>query len=308
MTAAVATAPQAAVSAIANYGAATQQLRARVLRVLLGLWDGYSAYRDAQADAFVAAAVPTVSGGQQAMAALTSAYLAQLDATMALQASQVPAAVSRTVLEGLRGGTPPQEVYRRPFVTLWTDLSQGKAFDAAQAAGRRRLVDVASTDLQLAKTHQSLASMSTMGDVVGYRRVLTGSHSCGMCVIAATQRYRKSDLMPIHPGCDCAVAPIYGHHDPGRTVDAGVLSGQGVTPSGMTAHGVPMVEAQNVGNLGDVLGDVHQAIEARFGASDAAARLVDYRKALVTHDHGEIGPVLALKDQTFSGPSELHLG
>jgi hypothetical protein len=117
---------------------------------------------------------------------------------------------------------------------------------------------------------------------VGYRRVLEGAYSCGLCILASTQRYHKQDLMPVHPGCDCSVAPIIGTQDPGRTINDQMVL------------------------------DVHAAIQDRFGTSEPGGRgirtaddLVDYRDLLITHEHGEIGPVLARRGDHFEGPSEV---
>jgi hypothetical protein len=54
------------------------------------------------------------------------------------------------------------------------------------------------------------------------------------------------------------------------------------------------------------LESVHERIEERFGVSDAGARdPIDYRDALIVHEHGEIGPVLAVRGQKFTGPNDI---
>jgi hypothetical protein len=134
------------------------------------------------------------------------------------------------------------------------------------------MLATAATDLQLAKTHSSRFVLGGKDHVVGYRRVLEGRKSCGLCIVASTQRYHKDDLMPIHGHCDCGVEPIFGDADPGQVVDTSTLEG------------------------------VHAAIEERFGVSDRSGRdPVDFRQVLVTHEHGELGPVLAVKGQQFTG-------
>ncbi|WP_343955657.1 hypothetical protein, partial [Nonomuraea longicatena] len=42
---------------------------------------------------------------------------------------------------------------------------------------------------------------------------------CDLCVIAATNTYRKRDLMPIHPACGCSVEPIYSTDDEDAELD-----------------------------------------------------------------------------------------
>lgn len=43
--------------------------------------------------------------------------------------------------------------------------------------------------------------------IVGYERVPDGN-ACSLCNTAAGQRYRSSDLLPIHGGCGCGVRPV----------------------------------------------------------------------------------------------------
>ena len=132
---------------------------------------------------------------------------------------------------------------------------------------------MAATDLQLAKTHTTRAVLSGKDNVVGYRRVLTGRESCALCAVAATQRYRKDRLLPIHDGCDCGVAPIYGDRDPGQVIDPDQLEG------------------------------IKASLAERFG--DDSGEVADYRKAIVVHEHGELGPVIAVRGQHFTGPDDL---
>jgi hypothetical protein len=168
------------------------------------------------------------------------------------------------------------EVYQRPAVSMRMSLAAGDSLTTAVGRGLDRLTSLVSTDLQLAKTRSAQHVAKSSTTVVGWRRELEGDLSCGLCIVASTQRYHREDLMPIHPGCDCQPVPIYGTEDPGTLLDEGALA------------------------------DVHASIEERFGVSDAGARdPVDYRKALIIHEHGEIGPVLAIRGQAFTGPDDL---
>lgn len=256
------------------YISADAQVRSRVRAFVERAWDGLDSYRDRDIDRFIRAVIPVVRGGQRQVASLTDAYLASI-------ASEVLGAPTRHVgipSEVITNARPvsPDEVYRRPGIEVWTALSQGKPLDAAVAAGKRRALSLALTDLQLAKTHAARSVMARDNRVVGHRRVLTGSEDCGLCRVAATQRYHKDNLQPIHPGCDCGVEPIYGSEDPGQVIDP------------------------------ESLDDTHAAVEDRFGVSDATGRdLLDYRKFLVVKEHGELGPLLTVKGQHFTGPSQI---
>ena len=268
-------ADEATVRLVNAHQSAVAQVRARVESFIRRVWAGLGSYRDADIDRFVDAVVPVVLAGQRQIAQLTDVYLAAMAAKVfggPPRPVGVPAeAVTGTALRGV----DPREVYRRPGVTVWTALSEGKSFDEAREEGLARAVLLALTDLQLARTHTARSILARDDRVVGHRRTLTGAENCGLCVVASTQRYHKADLQPIHPGCDCGVEPIYGTEDPGQVIDP------------------------------DTLENVHEVIQERFGVSDRGARdPIDYRKVLTVREHGELGPVLTVSRHLFTGPND----
>jgi hypothetical protein len=260
---------------VVAYDAADVRIRQMVTAAVLQAFNGLGSWRDADIARFVDTVLPIVAGAQRQMGSLTEAYLSAAIADMLGEAVR-PAGGTPLTGAALRGGTKPAEVYARPIRTVWQALADGKDLQEALAAARLRLWQITTTDLQLAKTHAARQVLAGDHRVVGYRRVLKGSQSCGLCLVASTQRYHRAQLLPIHPGCDCGVAPIVGDHDPGQVLNSGLLE------------------------------QAHAAIADRFGVSDASARNPDYRDFLVTHEHGEIGPVLARKGDAFTGPSDLH--
>lgn len=220
-------------------------------------------YRDADLERFVGLVVPVVLAGQRQVSAVTDAYLARQLSD--LLGRRVPPVGA---LKAYPRGVDPVDVYARPFVTVRTKLSEGMAFDGAKSAGLARLVDITRTDMQLAKTHTAREAFSNADGITGYSRVLSGNVSCALCYVASTQRYSREDLLPIHPGCDCSVEPIMGEFDRDAELSA-----------------------------------THEAISDRLGTSDAGARAPDYRKQLIVQEHGEMGPMLAVRGQHFSGKS-----
>lgn len=282
----------------AAYIAATQALRAR-MSGLVGALFGAQGYRDAGADAYVAAMGPAADAAQQTMAALTDAYLTHQIGAMA-GGSVAPLGVTPDLVTGdaLRG-VEPAEVLRRPYEQVWAALARGKDFPEAVAIGQRRAESIALTNLQLAKTHTAQAVFARNHHVVGYRRVLTGPHSCGMCVVASTVRYHRADLMPIHPACDCAIAPLMGTEDPGRTINSATLT-DAAHPMGTVHGGAQLYRHDDVLELGDLLEPAHRAIEDRFGRRATDGRSIDYRKVLLVRQHTELGPVLTVADHRFT--------
>jgi hypothetical protein len=287
-----------AATLIAAYVAATVALRARV-SMITAAWFGAEGYRTQGVESFVNVMVPTLNVAQQTMADLTSAYLTQQIVTLGGGTTAAVGIPSSLVTGSAIRGVDPAEVLRRPYEQLWTALSQGKSLDQAIKVGEVRAQSISMTNLQLAKTAASHEVMSRDHRVLGYRRVLTGAHSCGLCIIASSQRYHKADLMPIHPSCDCAIAPIVGTEDPGRSINSVTLA-QGALMTGRTQAGVSVYGHDGVIELGDLVGPVHDAIQERFGQHASDARTIDYRKVLITHQHGEYGPTLAVASHSFT--------
>jgi hypothetical protein len=262
-----------AVGLVDAYTRASAAQRRTVLALVLAEWARLTSWRDGDASRLAAAAAPRVAAGQVAAARLTSAYLARV--LSALLGGHRP---SSTVDVGYPRVVDPQVVYRRPVEQVWRSLADGASLLDAVDAGRRRLESLVVTDLQLARTHAARDVIAVEPRVVGFRRVLTGDGSCGLCVVASTQRYHQDGLLPIHPACDCAVAPLVGDVDPGRVIDQ------------------------------ELLDAAHDAVAERFGAASLSARgsgVPDYRTVLLVREHGELGPVLTVASHEFTGPADL---
>lgn len=176
----------------------------------------------------------------------------------------------------LRKGANFTEVFSRPFIEMRTALAQGRSVSDAVYLGGRRAESLAQVEIQLARRQASLSARNANDNIVGYLRVLSGSENCALCYVASTQRYRRGDLLPIHPGCDCGEMPIYGNTDPGQVVDEYNLE------------------------------KAHQAVEQRFGQSARDAKTLPY-KDIIIREHGEMGPVLGIRGQKFTGPKDLSL-
>lgn len=275
----------AAVRVVNAYGNEMAAVRSRVVAYIERAWGSLDSWREADIERFVRAIVPVVEAGQVRTAALTDAYLAAFERTV-LGGSVAPVGVPATEISyATIRGVPATEVYSRVGPTVWSALADGKDLRDAVNLGLRRAVQTAQVDMQRAKTQASVAVFARKDNVVGYRRVLRGSESCALCIIASTQRYRKRDLMPVHPGCDCGVSPIYGDRDPGQVIDPNRLEG-----------------------LQDRLGE-RFGLDARKSATSGnrtgAGDWDDYRQLVVTHEHGELGPVLARKGDTFTAATDL---
>jgi len=177
---------------------------------------GLRTYRDADIDRFVAAFVPTILAGERTVAQLTGAYLAQVE-SLARGVPVAPERLTAPTGDALRG-VAAAVVYRRPAVALYTALSKGVPFPDAVQQGLTRLVDIAMTDLQLAKTH----TVANSQRVQRFKRVLSGLENCSLCSLASQHTYYRGDLLPIHNKCDCGVQPLFSDEPDDETYPAGV--------------------------------------------------------------------------------------
>jgi hypothetical protein len=115
---------------------------------------------------------------------------------------------------GRANGADLQDVYTRPFVWTWSELGDDKPLADAVDMAAYRLQRSVETDLELTGRNTAAAVMEADRRVTGYKRVLSDKpNHCDLCVIAATNTYKRGDLLPIHPACGCSVEPIYADGD-----------------------------------------------------------------------------------------------
>jgi hypothetical protein len=260
--------------------------------IAANLFLGLEDWRDLDYERYLTLLQPRLDGVKIQAARLQAAYYAEM-AALSGQAFTPVSVTAATVNTQVLRGVGLDEVYRRPFVTLYTALSQGKTVTEAVTEGAARAFGLGATDVKLSTTHSGRAVRGSNNNVVGHRRVLSGGKNCALCVIASTQRYTVSDLQPIHPGCSCGEEPIYGDFDPGQIIDDALLE-----------------ETQ------ELVGRELELLEVDRGARDAGlskiinsptegAKRADYTELIITRNHGEYGPTLSFRDQSFTGPRDI---
>lgn len=253
------------------YDQALEALRDQIRDYIERLWDafGEQILIGGQAvDQILDLIAATVTAAQASAANLTSVYLAG-------ETNSEPALVDPVVFQR-SGGVDKATVYGRAFDQGQFAMDAlGKTLEQASKQGLRQLRSQALTDVQMAVVRQSRASLRH-GGVRFYRRIPTGRETCALCLIACTQRYRVERLMAIHGGCDCIVGPIPRGMDLDRIINP------------------QMLEA------------THQQVKLVAGVTDRGGRSPDYRDLIVSHEHGEIGPVLAWRHHQFTGPGDLR--
>ena len=228
-------------------------------------------YDHAAITAWSARVAVRVEAGQRQVAAITDAYLSRV--LTLLLGRRVRPAGTVDVRGGLRaGGVTHPGVYGRVADLYRWRISEGDEPVVALDKAVTRAEVAADTDLQLAFRAQAHRSLADVAEVTGWRRVvhpeLSQGGTCGLCIVAASRTYSRSDLMPIHARCCCAVTPVTAAHDPGRDLDQSTLD-----------------------KLYDAAG------------SNRAADLKRTRYSV--HQHSELGPVLTDAGDHWRGPAEV---
>lgn len=257
-----------------------------VLAKMTASWTGLGTWRSADVKTFQRASLPILLAGERQVASLTATYLERLYRDVADESSRVALDFDKVTGTALRG-VDPEAVYERPFNTTWTALSDGVPFDEALSRGTSRLESLVKTDLQLARTHTAREVTDQQPGVEYTIREPIGEYNCALCLIAATQRYRKKNLLPIHPGCDCLVKTVKADYDPGQVIDEARLN---------AIHAAVEAAGLQSSRSGDVQGRRSNGSIVR-----------GYQDLIISHAHGEIGPVLGIRGQTFTGPTDINI-
>lgn len=253
----------------------------KLLTALLRIWSGVGNYHDDDqvGSAAAASAYRVMQAQKQARRLVRSYQTSVLNAMDALE--PFPAEVDYYP----RSGTTALDVYERPASQAIYAYSQGGTVEDARQAVRDRLELLLHEDIMLAERDEEQRIYEALPRVVGYRRVIHPERSkngtCGLCAVAATQRYRTDQLRPLHDGCECGSMPIVGTEDPGQVLNSEDLE-QLYAAAGQAA-----------------------AIGGQQPAKDRSTAREDLLNVRVTvNEHGEKGPVLVKQGDRFRTHSE----
>ena len=232
----------------------------------LGSW------RDEDVSKFVQLLAPKFTGLKRAVKNSQTSFYDTVARSQGQEYTQTEISLDELTTEQLRNGVSFEQIMKRGFVDMRTELSKGTSVKDAVNAGARRVKSLAQTEMQLARTHTNRKIRDNQKNIVGFARTLTGNENCALCYTASTQRYRKGDLLPIHPGCDCGEMPIYGNEDPGQVINQARLD------------------------------SIDSALE-----KDIETRLADRAtlRDIVVREHGEMGPVLTIRNQKTTRQEDL---
>lgn len=179
-----------------------RRIRARAAHAAQIAWESLGSYNEEDKAHWLALILPLVLGSQRSSALLTNQFLAR-----AVGRPPLPVALPEVTGAAVRNGTPPSTVYGRPFVSVWSELKQGKPWEEAVKIGMDRATSAIQTDTQLTM-RATLRVVGGQDDrILGYQRV-PDADACPFCKLIAGRRYLKRSLLPVHPRCGCGVDVI----------------------------------------------------------------------------------------------------
>lgn len=260
---------------------ANEQLRNQLIAAVTALY-GAGIAADMVADPvalvqFLARLVPLSLAAQAQMVRSTTINLHRqlpLDKPIAIKPTDLIGAKLR--------GKPIEQVYARAVYDVEERLDAGDTFEEAVNFGLHRVTQNAVTDLQLASTHAAAAYTEQLQErvrvKVGLKRQLSNRPDhCALCILATTQLYHAGKLMPIHPGCGCEPVVVFEDE-------------------------IEQFNSEMDQRYLDIHDIVRRDLGDKYQRSDARSGLQPYRNIIVTHEHGELGPVLGVRAQHFEGP------
>jgi len=214
-------------------------------------WRRLPDYREKRIPGFLAANLPIVKAGQSRAVALTSAYLSRK-----LDAPPVGLDIEELIGANIRNGADPDQVYRRPFVTVWAAIAT-IGFELAVEKGLSRLTSTAAMDIALSGRQANLAyGRESGGEIVGWTRVADPG-CCDFCLSIDGARTGPNEPQPLHNRCGCTADPITGSSfGSGDLQSVGDVVGDGNDPAVINDHGElgPVIgaEGDNFAGPGDL--------------------------------------------------------
>lgn len=264
----------------------TQATAARI-RGYLGAFDGW--YDEALVRELAAQIGATVNSAARMSATQMDAYLNRL----LRQATGTAAQHGLAVKETARAGVDAATAYERLGMNYRYTRARGEGHEGALRSTVDRANRMAQLDVMLAGRTQARNTLAAnTATVTGFRRILrpelAKTGSCGLCVAASDVVYSTFDLLPIHGGCNCEVAPIIGQDDPGSHLNSADLTRLYDAAEGNTGQGLRKVRTQvyDHGEYGPILTEVKGSTRRLYTVREDSrnARVVDLRAQIADHE------------------------
>jgi hypothetical protein len=193
-----------------------RRLRLATVTALERIWRNLPGYDRANVDQWLSQVLPFVAAAQRQSVAVTEAYLARA-------MGRPPLGLNPDNLIGaaVRNGTSPEEVYKRPFVSMWSSLGSGNQWQDAFGAGLARATGSAAMDPQLSMRATADAVNSADPNMYGFTRVADDG-ACDFCEAIDGAYVKFGDAMELHPNCGCSLEPNTEPHRLAAKLPSGV--------------------------------------------------------------------------------------
>lgn len=252
------------------YATQHANLLANLVAALLGLWGPFTWWnRPDMVNAYAAQSAAYVDLANTRSRRLSRAYVTQQ--LRALDA--MPESLPDIVDTYERGGTPIVEVYKRPARQREHAIRTG-ATEAEQVdVFTKRLEAIVEDDLARSARDEASRVLAASPKVLYYRRVihpeLSRTGTCGLCIVAADQKYASGKLMPLHGKCKCTIAIVTADADPGLSLN-------------------------------------REDLKALYAAAGSTYAEDLKRIRVAVREHGELGPVLVGRGEHFRDVAEVN--
>ncbi len=252
----------------------------KLLALIFGLWTDFDAWDDRDVvNGMVARSAKLALDAAAKNRRAQRVYLTTVLDDMGVSTRDIPPPLEAYP----RSGVTPIEVYRRPVDDFIFRRRNGSTLAESEEAFQQRMRAIAEADMRAAERDEAEDIFRAVPPVLFYRRIIhpemSESGVCGLCVVASQNRYGSRDLLPLHGGCKCDVAPVTEGNDPGLALNKDDLRRiyAAASASGQLGDGV-----RRFGTMADELREVR----------------------VVVREHGELGPILVKEGDHFRTAEE----
>lgn len=208
---------------------AYQQVQDRMLdairKIMARLFNRW--YFQPEVDDAVDDLVNVVRDAQEVIADQTEEYLDRIFDLLGVRKTRAGARAHVRLPERVRDVDPKTEWNRPARDARVSRLFEGLDEFEANERALQRAEEQARMDLAKARQEAERQRWGVSGDIIGFRRILHPELSqfgpCGLCIVASSRTYKKSELKPLHNGCVCTVLPVVKRgdltFDPGRDMN-----------------------------------------------------------------------------------------
>lgn len=282
------TAEQAALVAAAVSAAAAAQERLaaatvdQIKRLFSTLLEDNGWFAQPRVDEIVSDIVELMADATQIAAEITQGYLETVLDVLDIDFRDIEISLP----PDLRIGVTPQREWNRPAEQARIMRLLGADEFQANEIALQRAEQQVRMDLILARREAEKEMWGVSGDIIAYRRILRPELSvggpCGLCIVAASRVYHKSDLRDLHNECRCDVLPIVKDGsgeilDPGFDLNRDDLDALYEAAGGSNRQGLQRVRLKHVehGELGPILVDGRYKTRTQSDVADLSKRRMD---------------------------------